>query len=97
VAEAARAAGQQGLQFPGKTAVQYEAAYSLRTQQAFVTGKSERVDVHFPHINIKDAGCLGGIKDKQQAVLLAEAAYLLNRKYGAADISRMCHDDRAGI
>ena len=62
-----------------------------------MAGEAQSVDVHFFHVDGKDAGGLGGVRHKDQAMAGADLTYLLDRQHGAAQIGGVEHHHGPGV
>ncbi len=96
MAEAARPAGEQGLHLPDQVFPEHEAPDALGAQQALVAGEGQGVDVHVPHVDGPDAGGLGGIHEKAQAVGRAELPHLPQRQQRPTHVAGVGHDHGPG-
>ena len=72
-------------------------AGALRAKQRLVPGKAEHIDPQCLHIHRHGTRCLGGIHEKQQAVLFCKSGYERQVRAVSGDIGSTGHNHSPGV
>ena len=97
VGNAAGTAGDQRDHLLRNLIANQKSADSLWTQQAFVSGEGEHINVHLFHVDREGTRCLCRIQNKGQSVLFAQLSHLLDRHQGATNVGGVQHQYRLGV